>query len=226
MKDRRGKVVLLLAWGILQFRQNMTKAKKNYLEFADEITSDGSEKNFDDEHILEASREDPRLFGLLVDRYEPSFLRVAQRVVKSPEEAEDVVQEAFVKIYRFARHFDPRQARFKSWAYKIVMNVAITHYNKRKRDAMLIPEEYDPTVAESQRMHTAYVHDRGLESVISSAIEELPEDLRALLVSYYLEDKSYKTIATKEGLSIGALKMKLFRARKGMKKVLEEQKEV
>ena len=179
-----------------------------------------------DEEVIEVAQDEPSLFGVLIDRYQPSFLRVAKRVVRSPEEAEDVVQEAFVKIYRFAKHFDKRQARFKSWAYKIVMNVAITHYNRRKNDAMLIPEEYDPTVAESQRVHASYIKDRGTESVIASALEETPEELRSLLKAYYLDDKSYKSIAKEADLSMGALKMKLFRARKSIKKVLEQQGEI
>lgn len=203
----------------------MAKKKREYLGF-DETPDAERQKELSDETLLEISQHQPELFGILVDRYQPSFIRVASRVVRNREEAEDVVQNAFVKIYRFAKHFDKNQARFKSWAYKIVMNMAITHYNKRKTDAMLIPEEYDPTVAESQRVHANFVKERGLESVIASALEEIPEDLHSLLRAYYLEDKSYKNIAAEKGLSVGALKMKLFRARKGIKKVLEQQGEI
>lgn len=202
----------------------MTKRRKEYLGVDDK--TEGGREQLSDEEVIEMAQNEPSLFGALIDRYQPSFLRVAQRVVRSPEEAEDVVQEAFVKIYRFAKHFDKSKARFKSWAYKIVMNVAITHYNRRKTDAMLLPEEYDPTVAESQRVHASYIRDRGMESVITAALEELPEELHSLLKAYYLDDKSYKSIAREADLSIGALKMKLFRARKSIKKVLEGQGEV
>ena len=207
----------------------MARKRKEYLDLggvAEEVLpGEAGPEQLSDETVLEVSRDKPELFGLLVDRYEPSFLRVAQRIVRNPEEAEDVVQEAFVKIYRFAHHFKKEKARFKSWAYKIVVNVAITHYNRKKHDAMLIPEDYDPTVVEAQRNHRLDEKSRDLESVIASALEELPEELHSLLKSYYLEDKSYKAIAANEGLSIGALKMKLFRARKGLKKVLEQRNE-
>ncbi|MBI2639737.1 MAG: RNA polymerase sigma factor [Candidatus Sungbacteria bacterium] len=202
----------------------MPKKRTEYLGF--EENAEGEQEQFTDEDVLEAAKHRPGLFEILVDRYQASFLRVAQRVVKNREAAEDVVQEAFIKIYRFAKHFDKNKAKFKSWAYKIVMNVAITHYNRKKNDAMLIPEEYDPTVTESQRVHAGFVHERGIESVISSALEEIPEDLRSLLQAYYLEDKSYRNIAKEGGLSMGALKMKLFRARKSIKKVLEQRGEV
>ena len=208
----------------------MARKQKEYLDLggvAEEVLpGEAGPEQLSDETVLEVSRDKPELFGLLVDRYEPSFLRVAQRIVRNPEEAEDVVQEAFVKIYRFAHHFKKEKARFKSWAYKIVVNVAITHYNRKKHDAMLIPEDYDPTAIEAQRNHQSSERNRNLESVIASALEELPEELHSLLKSYYLEDKSYKAIAANEGLSIGALKMKLFRARKGLKKVLEQRNEV
>jgi len=215
---------MLLAFNNAFYFSKMARKRTEYLSF-DENAGEGREQ-LTDEDILEASKHQPGLFEILVDRYQPSFLRVAQRVVRSREAAEDVVQEAFIKIYRFAKHFDKNKAKFKSWAYKIVMNVAITHYNKKKHDAMLIPEEYDPTVVESQRAHAGFVHERGIESVIASAIEEIPEDLRSLLQAYYLEDKSYKNIASEANLSIGALKMKLFRARKSIKKVLEQRGEV
>lgn len=202
----------------------MPRRKREYLGLDDE--AEIQREQLSDETLLETAQHEPELFSVLVDRYGPSFLRVAQRIVRSREEAEDVVQEAFVKIYRFAKHFDKKRARFKSWAYKIVVNVAITHYNKRKNDAMLLPEEYDPTVGESQRHHEAYVHERGLESVIASALEDVPEELQSVLKAYYLDDKSYKTIAAEGGLTIGALKMKLFRARKSIKKVLEQRGEI
>lgn len=202
----------------------MPKKSREYLDFSESAV--GGPEQLSDEAVLEASEHKPALFEILVDRYQPSFLRVAQRIVRSKETAEDVVQESFVKIYRFAKHFDKNKARFKSWAYKIVINLAITHYNKKKHDAMLIPEDYDPTVVESQRAHASFVSERGLESVVASALEEIPEDLRQLLQAYYLEDKSYKNIAKNAGFSIGALKMKLFRARKSIKKVLEQRGEV
>lgn len=174
-----------------------------------------------DETILVSAQERPGLFSILVDRYQPPFLRLASRVVRDPGEAEDVVQEAFVKIYRYAKRFKKGEDRkFSSWAYKIVLNTAITHYHKVKKRDWLIPEDTDPTVGEAHVRFKEAALDHETEEAVRSVLEVIPADLAALLRSYYLEDKAYKTIAADEGMSIGALKMKLFRARKLFKKHL------
>lgn len=194
---------------------------KDYLTIDDPPTGAPSTA-IPDEVILEASQERPALFGVLVDRYQPPFLRLATRVVRQAEEAEDVVQEAFVKIYRYAKRFQRGQDRkFSSWAYKIVLNTAITHYHKSRRRALELPEGMEPALDESHAAFRELVDMRETEAVIQGVLGEMPEDLRALLSAYYLEDKSYKTITQGGGLTIGALKMKLFRARKLFRKILE-----
>ena len=187
----------------------------------DEPDSPGIEVSVPDEVVLQSAQERQGLFGILIDRYQPPFLRLAMRVVRDRTEAEDVVQEAFIKIYRYARRFKKGEDRkFSSWAYKIVLNTAITHYHKVKKKEWLIPEGVDPTVDEAHIQFKEVMLDRETEEVVRSVLEAMPEDLGVLLKAYYLEDKSYKTIAASEGISAGALKMKLFRARKLFKKFL------
>lgn len=174
-----------------------------------------------DEVILQSSQEQPALFGILIDRYQAPFLRLAQRVVRERTEAEDVVQDAFVKIYRYAKGFKKGQDRkFSSWAYKIVLNTSITHYHKVRKRELHIPEDMDPTAGEAHIRFKEAVINRETEEVVQSVLDMMPEDLGGLLRAYYLEDKSYKTIAAASGLSIGSLKMKLFRARKLFRKLL------
>lgn len=174
-----------------------------------------------DEVILQSSQEKPALFSLLVDRYQAPFLRLAMRVVRDRPEAEDVVQNAFVKIYRYAKRFKKGQDRkFSSWAYKIVLNTAITHYHKVRKKELLIPEDMDPTVGEAHAQFREALLDRETEEIVHSVLEIMPPELRGLLKAYYLEDKPYSTIAAANGITIGALKMKLFRARKLFRKLL------
>jgi RNA polymerase sigma-70 factor (ECF subfamily) len=143
------------------------------------------------------------------------------RVVRDRTEAEDVVQDAFIKIYRYAKKFrEGEDRKFSSWAYKIVLNTSITHYHKVKKKEWLLPEGVDPTIGEAHVQFKEVMLDRETEEVVRSVLELMPEDLGGLLKAYYIEDKSYKTIAASEGISSGALKMKLFRARKLFKKFL------
>ena len=187
----------------------------------DELGSPGTELAIPDEVILQSAHERPGLFSVLIERYQAPFLRLAQRVVRDRTEAEDVVQEAFIKIYRYAHKFDKGQDRkFSSWAYKIVLNTSITHYHKVKKKEWLLPEGVDPTESEAHVQFKEVMLDRETEEVVRSVLEVMPADLASLLRAYYLEDKSYRTIAVSEGISAGALKMKLFRARKLFKKFL------
>lgn len=191
-------------------------AKRSYL-----AADDPAPAAIPDETVLQAAQERPALFGLLVERYQAPFLRLAQRVVHERTAAEDIVQEAFVKIYRYANRFQRGSDRkFSSWAYKIVLNTAITHYHKLRKREWLLPEEGDPTAGEAHVRFKEAVLERETGEVVRSVLAVMPEDLRGLLTAYYLEDKPYGAIAAANGITEGALKMKLFRARKLFKKFL------
>jgi len=181
-----------------------------------------AEVSLKDEEILFASIERPALFSILVERYEKPFLRKANGIVRQTEEAEDIVQDAFTKIYFNASKFKKRPGiEFKSWAYKILMNTAITKYRRLKNSRTLEfidPFMYPETIESSEN----FVLAAEAKMVVSEAIARLPDQPRKLLSSYYLEDKSYKDIALAENMTIPALKMKLFRAKRMFKKVLDD----
>jgi len=183
-------------------------------------------ENFDamkDEEILRASADEPALFEILVDRYQEKLMRAAWRVVRSREEAEDIVQEAFVKIYKNADKFQKWDGiEFKSWAYKVTINTAITHYRKLKRGEFLAE---DPTIFQKPEAETADTRISLLadaKAEIASVLEKMPLHLGAVLRSYYLDDKSYKKIAEEQCISIPTLKMRLFRAKRLFKKISQE----
>ena len=176
-----------------------------------------------DEEILQASLREPALFQVLVERYQEPLYRAAWRVVQSREEAEDIVQEAFVKMYKNADRFHKLSGiEFKSWAYKVAINTAITHYRKLKRAPMLAE---DPTVfdtSEPDDAETRIALAADAKAAVSAALEDLPDNLQTVLKSYYFDDKSYKTIAEEEGISIPALKMRLFRAKRLFRKITKD----
>lgn len=174
-----------------------------------------------DEELLRVSLKNPALFSLLVDRYQDAFFRAAVRVVKQKEEAEDIVQEAFTKIYIHAPKFQKQEgASFKSWGYKIVLNTAFTHYRKLQKYRDHGVEFEDPFMVE--QVITSAADDIPISKhVVAEALGELPEDLRTILAAHYLEDLPYKEIAKRNKTTISAIKMKLFRARQAFKKVVE-----
>jgi RNA polymerase sigma-70 factor, ECF subfamily len=173
-----------------------------------------------DEHILAHSLSHPDTFGVLVDRYQEAFMRAAYSVVRQKEEAEDIVQDAFTSIYLHGGSFKKQEhASFKSWAYRIVINTAISRYRKLKRihtrTAPLDPEIY-ANLASAE--HTT---ERQENKIFTKEIlSELPEDLRRVVEAHYIEGKPYKAIAEEEELPLSTLKMRLFRAKKLLKQFI------
>lgn len=184
-----------------------------------------------DEEILFTSVKSPSVFAVLVDRYQGSFLRTAMKIVRSKEDAEDVVQETFVKIYRNAGGFRKMEgASFKSWAYKILSNTAFNHYKKIKknfeRSEQFNPVFHDVPVGGAEGSGFRWALESGLDykHIVIKVLLKLPEHLSGVLKKYYLEDKSHRNIAGEEGVSVATVKMRLFRARKEFRKAAGSEK--
>jgi len=186
---------------------------------SDHNTGDVSAQS--DEEILARSVRSPAAFAILVDRYQQAFLRRAQRIIRNREEAEDIVQESFTKIYLNAARFKSVPgASFRSWAYKILHNTAFTSYQKvRKREddrAPLDQEMYEllPDVSSAASRRNGELADH-----IASVISLMPTSLGRMLKLHFLEDRSHKEIAEMEHTSVGAIKTRIHRAKKEFKKI-------
>lgn len=188
----------------------------------DEETS--SPNTLSDEVILERSLEHPSLFAVLVERYQEAFLRKAMSVIHSKEEAEDIVQETFTKIYFNARRFTPQEgASFKSWAYKILMNTTFTHYQKLKKKGT-IHAELEPEFYEALPDPANYSHEEVMRDYVASFLSRMPTQLARPLRLHFMDEYSQKEIAEMEGTTVSAIKTKIYRAKREFQKLLGEQK--
>jgi RNA polymerase sigma factor (sigma-70 family) len=181
--------------------------------------------SYKDEEVLALSLASPSVFEMLVDRYQNDFLRAAFKVVRSKEEAEDIVQESFTKIYLNANKFKPVEgASFKSWAYKIVLNTSFNHYKKLKKTREAVkyvePSFYDTI---SDQRSSDFDIEADMKACVARVLPQIPPHLQEVLKKYYLEDKAQKEIAKEEGLSMAAVKMRLFRAKRLFKKIIEQE---
>ena len=182
---------------------------------------------YKDEEILAASLNKPALFKILVDRYQEAFIRKATGILRNHEEAEDIVQETFVKIYLHGKKFKKLQGiEFKSWAYKILVNTAISRYRKiSKKWQAGTADPLDLELASEKHLSTEdIVLESETKSITADLISRLPKPLARLVSLYYIEDKPYKEIAERESLTIPALKMKLFRAKKMLRDLINNDK--
>lgn len=185
---------------------------------------DKLENNFNmeksDEEILALSVRQPYLFGILLDRYQDAFLRKAVSVLGNKEDAEDVVQEAFTKIYINAAKFQVQDgASFKSWGYKILLNTAFTRYQKMKkhRGAVFNPKpQWYEVMADTKSQQ---FEKEELKDYIISVLSRMPQHLSKVLRLHFIEGRSQDEIAKIEGVSVGAIKTRVHRAKKEFKKV-------
>ena len=175
-----------------------------------------------DEEILAASIQHPSLFALLVRKYEEPFLRKALSIVRLREEAEDVVQEAFTKIYLNAAKFKKQEgASFSSWGYRILINTALTHYQKQKRKGLSQIELDDEIWALFPDKNLRQFEKKEFIDEVASILSRMSAPFARALNAFFIEGKSQEEMAQEEGLSIGAIKTRVHRAKKEFKKVYE-----
>ncbi|MEZ4200570.1 MAG: sigma-70 family RNA polymerase sigma factor [Candidatus Paceibacterota bacterium] len=105
-----------------------------------------------DEELLARSRKEPWVFAALLDRYQDAFMRKAMSIIHNELDAEEIVQDAFTKIYINADRFEPQEgAKFSSWGYRILMNTAFTRYQKRVKEGQRftnIDPEFEQLIGE------------------------------------------------------------------------------
>ena len=171
-----------------------------------------------DEEILARSVSEPWFFAVLLERYQDAFLRKTKSILFSPQDAEEVVQDAFTKIYINAAKFEVREgAKFSSWAYTILINTALTRYQKCKKEGqrvMLLDSEFEQRLGDMGG-NSAYEEDR---DEIERILAKIPGHFAAVLRMHYLERWSHKDIAAKTGETVSAIKARIHRAKASFKK--------
>ena len=171
-----------------------------------------------DEDILLRARAHPWLFSIILDRYQDAFLRKAMGIIHIKEDAEEIVQDTFTKIYLHADKFSPVDgAKFSSWAYRILMNTAFTAYQKRMKQGARfqnIDPEFEQFVADkSGGVAVTEVQD-GVERILA----RLPGHFATVLRLHYIERWSHQDIADETGEAVGTVKARIHRAKAAFRK--------
>lgn len=181
---------------------------------------------YSDEELLRMAGEKPVLFTYLVRRYEAAFIRKAMSIVGDRKEAEDIVQDTFLKIYIHSDKFKPVEgASFKSWAYRILINTSFTHYQKLKKknniQIELDPEMYEVLVDSSNE-----VEKREVSNLAFNLLNKLPEQLSRPLRLFFIEEYSQKEIADMEGTSVAAIKTRIYRGKNALQDIALKQGDI
>jgi RNA polymerase sigma-70 factor (ECF subfamily) len=165
--------------------------------------------------LLDACRRgDPEAFEEIVRiTYRPVYT-LAFRLVGDRQDAEDVCQEAYLRVFRALGTFRG-DARFETWLYRIVTNAALSFLRRKGRFGDLHPEvEVEPATPSSELLLADRTVDR---DALEAALLELPVAMRAVVVLKDVYGLSHQEIAEELGASEGAVKVRLHRARKRLK---------
>jgi len=172
-----------------------------------------------DHEVIERVKQGEKdLFEILVRRYEGKLFALAWRMLHNRADAEDAVQEAFVKAYRSLKRFRG-EARFSTWLYRIAVNHILNMLRKasrlRRRDLDLerIPSTLTPSYAARQKE---------LEVAVARAIDQLPLRQRAIFHMRYEEERPHAEIAEILGISEGAVKASYHHAVTKLRKSLKD----
>lgn len=178
-----------------------------------------------DAELLARSKSEPELFAVLVRRYEAPLLRRARAILRSPEDAEEVVQDAFTKMYLYADRYRSQEgATFSSWMYTILNRVAYTKYAAARkhsgRHAELEPEHFESL----PDARAEFIEDLTIRDEVIAALARLPESAAKILRLQFIEGRTQEEIAESEGLSVPAVKTRVHRAKKLFKETYDEQR--
>lgn len=183
--------------------------------------------------VQRAQQGDRQAFDALVRKHEGRAYQFAYRLTQSPEEAADVVAEAFVRVYNALPNFRGNSV-FTTWLYRILTNC---YLDLRKRERIRRHESLDATVATEEGEVTRQFVDPsptpGTEVETSErnealvrAIGKLPEYQQAMIVMFHVEMLSYEDIAEALDLPLGTVKSRLNRARLSLRQLLQDQLEL
>lgn len=175
------------------------------------ITASGSARGPEDRSLLERIRRgDTSAAGELFERHSPALLRFADRLLSDRTAAEEVTQEVFVKVITRAHQYDGR-AEVASWLFAIAAN-ACRDRRRRERRASVVPLEAVAEPAQKGEGIESRLLSRERRAAVRQALNDLSEEQREALVLARYHGLPYSEIASVLGISVGAVKTRIFRA--------------
>jgi RNA polymerase sigma-70 factor (ECF subfamily) len=175
-----------------------------------------------DHHYLDkVLAGDAAAFAFLVDKYRRMAFTIALKVVKSREDAEEIAQDAFIKVYKSLHTFQ-RTSKFSTWLYRIVTNEAISRTRRKTLEVSAVDDHITDR-------HPGDSGIGGLETLtqeqrkfwIKQAMDTLPEDTALVIMLFYLEEQTIEEISQITGITEENIKVRLHRGRKKLSSELE-----
>ena len=176
----------------------------------------------DAELVVAALAGNTQAFDVLVTRYRRAMLTIAQQIVRNPTDAEDVVQDAFLRAFEALPQLSDLN-RFGAWLHSITRNRALRYYRSASRyQPQEDMEPYLNRATDTSAEDPAHIVERELtQQAIRDAIQELPTDFRAVIELYYWAEMPQKRMAEFLSLPLTTVKWRLHKAKELLKTILE-----
>ncbi|HTS78845.1 MAG TPA: RNA polymerase sigma factor [Bryobacteraceae bacterium] len=180
--------------------------------------------------VARAKAGDAQAFTDLVNQYERKIYRLAKHITQNDEDAEDVLQEAFLKAYEHLGNFQGN-SKFYTWIVRIAVNEALMKLRKRKGDRTVPLDEPVDTGEEMVTREIAVWDDNPeqrysreeIQDILDQAVEGLKPDFRTVFILRDIEELSTEETAEALGISVPAVKSRLLRARLALREKLTRQ---
>ena len=174
--------------------------------------------------IARVAQQDKRALELLYERHASTAIAIAKRLVGRISEAEDVVQEAFVEVWRRAEQFDARRGSGEAWIYGIVRNRAIDKLRHRAVVLRVVGEASREQLVREQATVTPLeeASQRQARQAVVQAMQEIPAEQRASLELAYYDGLSHSEIAQRTGEPLGTVKTRIRSAMEKLSKLLRQ----
>ncbi|WP_245427490.1 RNA polymerase sigma factor [Bradyrhizobium sp. MOS003] len=177
-----------------------------------------TEEPSDEALMVEVSARQQHAFRILMQRHMPRALRVAQRIVRDPAEADDIGQEALLRVWSHAASFDPKVAKFTTWFYRIVLNLTFDRTRRRSFHPLDEAGEVPDTAPHAAESMIAAEEHRMLQR----AMANLSDRQRGAIALFYVEGLSGQEAAEAMNLSAKAFESLLGRARAALRESVQK----
>jgi RNA polymerase sigma-70 factor (ECF subfamily) len=177
-----------------------------------------------DENILITAIKngDTKAYAQLVDRYKDLVYTLALRMLKHREEAEEVAQDTFIKVFKSLDKFKG-DSKFSTWIYRVAYNTCLDTIKKNKKHLNNVAiDEFTFNKLDTIDNALDNIIEEEKSDLIKKCINKLPEDSSALLTLFYFEELSLEEISKIINIEANTVKVKLFRARKKLAVILEQ----
>jgi RNA polymerase sigma-70 factor (ECF subfamily) len=177
----------------------------------------------EDQYYIDKTLDgDKDAFGKLIQKHEKYAYTLALRIVKNPEEAEEIAQDSFLKVFQRLKSFEGK-SKFSTWLFKIIYHESIRRLRKTKQFHISLDQ-----IQESEQNQAEFVDgmnsllEKERKELIQNALEKLKPSEAAILTLFYLDEQSIKEIEQITNLTEGNIKILLHRGRKSMLGILNK----